>query len=54
MSVTLQVLVFCVAAAVSLATSYLLVTRLERIGPGRIYAHQRAYSLCLDHWPHQN
>jgi cation:H+ antiporter len=31
-SVTLQVLVFCVAAAVSLATSYLLVTRLERIG----------------------
>ena len=32
MSVTLQVLVFCVAAAVSLATSYLLVTRLERIG----------------------
>ena len=32
MSVTLQVLVFCLAAAVSLATSYLLVTRLERIG----------------------
>jgi cation:H+ antiporter len=31
-SVTLQVLVFCVAAAVSLATSYVLVTRLERIG----------------------
>ncbi len=32
MSVALQLLVFCLAAAVSLATSYLLVTRLERIG----------------------
>ena len=32
MSVTLQFLVFFLAAAVSLATSYLLVTRLERIG----------------------
>ena len=32
MPVALQLLVFCLAAAVSLATSYLLVTRLERIG----------------------
>ncbi len=32
MPVALQFLVFCLAAAVSLATSYLLVTRLERIG----------------------
>ncbi len=32
MPVTLQLPVFCLAAAVSLATSYLLVTRLERIG----------------------
>jgi cation:H+ antiporter len=30
--VALQLLVFCLAAGVSLATSYLLVTRLERIG----------------------
>ena len=32
MPVALQLLIFCLAAAVSLATSYLLVTRLERIG----------------------
>ncbi len=32
MTVALQLVVFCLAAAVSLATSYLLVTRLERIG----------------------
>ena len=28
--------------------------RLERNGSGRIYAHQRADSLCLDHRPHQD